>query len=66
MRRLALQREHLAELPNADLALVVGGAVTTPPGVCVGDVLTSTQPLVSRVVECDSLYNPCVTSTCEQ
>lgn len=67
MRRLTLQRETLSALADDELALVAGAATpTTPPGVCVGDAITATQPLVSRLYECVSLYTPCVTSTWEQ
>lgn len=66
-RRLALRRETLTEIGSDDLAMVAGGDVlpTSPLGDCVGNAITKTQPLVSRLYECDSLFNPCVTSTCE-
>lgn len=67
MRRLRLHRETLTALADDDLALVAGAVLpTTPPGVCAGDLITKTEPLVSRVYECVSIYTPCVTSTCER
>lgn len=65
-RRLALRKEMLTPLHDDDLAAVAGADAlpTTPIGVCVAAVTERVERVASRVVECDSLFNPCVTSTC--
>lgn len=65
-RHLTLRRETLSPLAAADLAAVVGADAlpTTPVGACVTDVTEDVAAVTSRVVECDSLFRPCVTSTC--
>ena len=66
MRRLTLTRDVLAELCTGELAMVVGAAATTPVGGCVGGLTGEVAERTSRLVECDSLLRPCVTSTCER
>lgn len=67
MRRLTLTKDVLTELRPEDLAAVVAGeAVTTPVGGCVTDATAVVVAVTSRLVECDSLLRPCVTSTCER
>ncbi len=65
-RRLSVRKETLSPLAAEDLAAVVAADAlpTLPIGSCVTDVTAEVAEVTSRVVECDSLFRPCVSSTC--
>jgi hypothetical protein len=61
MRKLVLNREHLAELTTGELGVVVGASgLSCPIAGCAGNVSAQLALCASKVAACDSLLRPCI------